>query len=112
MGSAASFKDWDSRIRQRGGARRDGARWPSGQSVELDVSKRRPEFNHCCCYVAISLIANVGSQVGLAGAVTVECLPWYTFTIATDVYVFNGRVVSPVWTLESCDLETVSTREG
>ena len=34
------------------------------------------------------------------------------FAIVTDVYVFNGRVVSPVWTLESCDLETVSTRDG
>jgi hypothetical protein len=44
--------------------------------------------------------------------VTVESLLWYTFAIVTDVYVFNGRVVSPVWTLESCDLETVSTREG
>jgi hypothetical protein len=70
-----------------------------------------PGFNCYYCF-AISLIANVGSQVGLAGAVTVESLPWYTFAMVTDVYVFNGRVVSPVWTLESCDLETVSTREG
>lgn len=28
------------------------------------------------------------------------------------VYVSAGRLLSPVWTLDNCDLETVSTRDG
>lgn len=35
------------------------------------------------------------------------------FWMTMYIYVVSaGRVLSPVWTLESCDLETVSTRDG
>jgi hypothetical protein len=38
---------------------------------------------------------------GLSRSLDSQLPVWYTFSISTTVYVSAGRVLSPVWTLES-----------